>query len=452
MFEGAVKVSPDRERLLGVLFRSVKWSDFVRIIREFKTLRQEFERGGFNWNKVLWDHGIRSVKMALRRRADLAESIEVRFFMVWYQNYCRKEIKEKLDDYFQSEEYDNWIGSRDIASDEYALPDEKFTEFSSRWGLKERIFLLLFSPINFTGEQAEVLMGVETPLEMEIADSKSVRSEQSSSVVKFKKDISQLKQQIGEQTESLKTANKEIKVKKKEIDQLSGIISLKDQTIQNITTEFREKEAGWEKKYKDGEAKWDSEKHAISGELSVLEEEVTRLKEDQARLNVMKSDIERKLANKTNKNKKLNYEVHRLTAELENSKEPSLWQWLFEDKNRMKDILQQLDLKPQTRDLIINKIRIPDRDVRLVQPSGGNLQNFWNRFIEREKRLSGKIQDLIEASRPIDMLQNKWPEIKDYFIDLQYSLEARLALVKLLHEILQQTQIEEKHIPPTTKS
>lgn len=147
MFEGAVKVSPDRERILGVLLRSVKWSDFTKIIREFKTLRQEFERGGFNWNKVLWGHGIRSVKMSLRRRADLAESIEVRFFMVWYQNYCRKEIKEKLDGYFQSEEYDNWIGSRDIGSDEYALPDEKFTKFSLSWSLKERIFLLLFVTI-----------------------------------------------------------------------------------------------------------------------------------------------------------------------------------------------------------------------------------------------------------------------------------------------------------------
>lgn len=292
-------------------------------------------------------------------------------------------------------------------------------------------------------------MGVETPLEMEIDGSEFVRSEQSSSVVKFKEDISQLKQQIGEQTESLKTANKEIKVKKKEIDQLSGIISLKDQIIQNITTEFREKEVGWEKKYEDGKTKWDSEKYRISSELSVLEKEVTRLKEDQARLNVMKSDLERKLANK---NKKLNHEVHRLTAELENSKEPSLWQWLFEDKNKMKDILQQLDLSPQTRDLIINKIRMPDQDVWPVQPSGENLQNFWNRFIEHEKRLSGKIQDLIEASRPIDMLQNEWLKIQDYFIDLQYSLEARLALVKLLHEILQQTQMEEKRIPPTTKS
>ena len=29
MFEGAVKVSPDKERILGVLLRSVKWSDFV---------------------------------------------------------------------------------------------------------------------------------------------------------------------------------------------------------------------------------------------------------------------------------------------------------------------------------------------------------------------------------------------------------------------------------------
>ena len=449
MFEGTVKVSPDRERLLGVLLRSVKWSDFVRIIREFKTLRQEFERGGFNWNKVLWDHGIRSVKMALRRRADLAKSIEIGFFMVWYQNYCRKEIKEKLDDYFQSEEYDNWIGSRNIASDEYALPDEKFTEFSLSWSLKERIFLLLFSPINFTGEQAEILLGVETPLEMEIDGSEFVQSERSSSVVKFKEDISRLKQQIDEQNKLLKTANKEIKIQKQEIDRLCGNISLKDQTIQNITGEFREKEAGWEKKYKDGEAKWDSEKHAISRKLSVLGQEVTRLEEDQARLEVVKSDLERKLAKK---DKKLNHKVHRLTSELKNSEKPSLWQWLFEDKNRMQDILQQLDLKPQTRDLIINKIRIPDRDFGSVQSSGENLQNFWNRFIEHEKRLSSKIQDLIEASRPLDMLQNKWPEIKDYFIDLQYSLEARLALVKLLHEILQQTQMEEKHIPPTTKS
>ena len=53
--------------------------------------------------------------------------------MVWYQNYCRQEIKEKLDDHFQSEEYDNWIESKDIASGEYVLPDEKFSEFSSRW-------------------------------------------------------------------------------------------------------------------------------------------------------------------------------------------------------------------------------------------------------------------------------------------------------------------------------
>ena len=168
----------------------------------------------------------------------------------------------------------------------------------------------------------------------------------------------------------------------------------------------------------------------------------------QARLKVMKSDLERKLVQK---DEELKQELHRLTTELEYSKEPSLWQWLFEDKNRMKDILQQLDLKPQTRDLIINRIRIPNRDFGSVQPSGENLQNFWNRFIEHEKRLSSKIQDLIEASRPLDMLQNKWPEIKDYFIDLQYSLEARLALVKLLHEILQQTQMEEKHIPPATK-
>ena len=144
--------------------------------------------------------------------------------------------------------------------------------------------------------------------------------------------------------------------------------------------------------------------------------------------------------------------MHRLNAELENSKEPSLWQWLFEDKNRMKDILQQLDLKPLTRDLMIKKIRIPDCDVGLVQPSGGNLQNFWNSVIEHEKKLSGKIQDIIEASRPIDMLQNEWPEIEDCFEDLRYSLEARLALTKLLYEILLQTQMEEKPIPPPTKS
>ena len=449
MFEGAVKVSPDKERILGVLLRSVKWSDFSRIIHSSKTLRQEFERGGFNWNRVLWDHGIQSVKRALRRSTNLTKSIESEFFMVWYQNYCRQEIKENLDDHFQSEEYDNWIESKDIASGEYVLPDEKFSEFSSRWSLKERIFLLLFSPINFTGEQAEILMGVETPLEMEIDGSKSVRSERSSSVVKFKEDISQLKQQVDEQNKLLKTANKEIKIQKQEIDRLCGNISLKDQTIQNITAEFGDKESSWERKYKDGEAKWDSEKHRLSSELSVLEEEVTRLKEDQAHLNVMKSHLERKLVNK---DKKLNHEVHRLTAELENSKEPSLWQWLFEDKNRMTDILQQLDLKPLTRDLIINKIRIPDHDVRLAQPSGGNLQNFWNRFIEHEKRLSSKIQDLIEAPRPIDMLRNEWPEIEDCFEDLHYSLEARLALVKLLHEILLQTQMEEKHIPPTTKS
>ncbi|MYB55901.1 MAG: hypothetical protein F4X51_05890 [Gemmatimonadetes bacterium] len=215
MFEGAVKVSPDRERILEILLRSVKWSDFTKIIREFKTLRQEFERGGFNWNKVLWDHGIRSVKMALRRRADLTRPIEIEFFMVWYQHYCREDIKEELNDYFQSEEYDNWIGSQDIASGGYVLPDEKFTECSSRWDLKERNFLLLFSPIHFTDEQAEILMGVEAPLEMEIAGSKSVQ--QTSSVVKFKEDISQLKQQVDEQTESLKTANKKIKVKEKEV-------------------------------------------------------------------------------------------------------------------------------------------------------------------------------------------------------------------------------------------
>lgn len=449
MFEGTVKVSPDRERMLGILLRSVNWSDFIRIIREFKTLRQEFERGGFNWSKVLWDHGIQSVKMALRRRADLTRPIEIEFFMVWYENYCRKEIKEKLDDYFQSEEYDNWIGSKDIASGGYTLPDEKFTKFSSIWDLKERIFLLLFSPINFTGEQVEILMGVETPLEMEIAGSKSVRIERSSSVVKFKEDILQLKQQIDEQAKLLKTANKEIKIQKQEIDRLCENNSLKDQTIQNITTEFKDKESSWERKYKDGEAKWDSEKHRLSSELSVLEEEVTRLKEDQARLKVMKSDLERKL---TKKDEELNHEVHRLTAELKNSKEPSLWQWLFEDKNRMKDILQQLDLKPLTRDLIINKIRIPDHDVGLVQPSEGNLQNFWNRLIEHEKRLSSKIQDIIEASRPIDMLQNEWPQIEDWFEDLRYSLEARLALTKLLYEILLQTQMKEKPIPPTTKS
>ena len=315
--------------------------------------------------------------------------------------------------------------------------------------LKERIFLLLFSPINFTGEQAEILMGVETPLEMEIDGSKSVRSERSSSVVKFKEDISQLKQQVDEQNKLLKTANKEIKIQKQEIDRLCENISLKDQAIQNITAEFREKEAIWERKYKDGEAKWDSEKHAISGELSVLGQEVTRLKKDQARLEVAKSDLERKLAKKE---KELNHEVHRLTAELKNSKEPSLWQWLFEDKNRMKDILQQLDLNPLTRDLIIKKIRIPDRDVRFVQHSEGNLQNFWDGFIEYEKKLSGKIQDIIEASKPIDMLQNEWPKIEDWFEDLRYSLEARLALIKLLHEILLQTQMEAKHIPPTTKS
>ena len=447
MFEGTVKVSPDRERMLGILLLSVNWSDFIRIIREFKTLRQEFERGGFNWNKVFWNHGIRSVKMALRRRADLTRPIEIEFFMVWYHNYCRKKIKEKLDDYFQSEEYENWIGKKDIASGEYALPDEKFTKFSSRWDLKERIFLLLFSPIHFTDKQAEILMGVEDPLEMEIAGSKSVQ--QSSLVVKFKEDISHLKQQIAEQTKLLKTANTKIKTQKQEIDRLCENISSKDQTIQNITTEFKDKEFSWERKYKEGEAKWDSEKHRLSSELSVLEEEVIRLKEDLARLNVMKLDLERKLAKK---DEELKQEVHRLTAELENSKEPSLWQWLFEDKNRMKEILQQLDLKPLTRDLIIKKIKIPDCDVGLVQPSGGNLQNFWNSVIEHEKKLSGKIQDIIEASRPIDMLQNKWPEIEDCFEDLRYSLEARLALTKLLYEILLQTQMEEKSIPPTTKS
>lgn len=247
----------------------------------------------------------------------------------------------------------------------------------------------------------------------------------------------------------MKTANKKIKIKEKEIDQLGKDISLKDQTIQNITAEFRDKESGWKKKYKDGKTKWDSEKHRISSGLSVLKEEVVRLKGDQARLKEMKSDLERKL---TKKDEELNHEVHRLTAELKNSKEPSLWQWLFEDKNRMKDILQQLDLKPLTRDLIINKIRIPDRDFGSVQPSEGNLQNFWNRFIEHDKRLSSKIQDIIEASRPIDMLQNEWPQIEDCFEDLRYSLEARLALTKLLYEILLQTQMEEKHIPPTTKS
>ena len=429
MLEKITKLSVDKEQVLPVLIRSLSWHVLVDIIKT-SSLRKHFEKGGFRWEKQNFDRAEMVLKASFANDPKKTESLENELFMAWYEKHSREDFREQLETYLHSEEYKEWVKTQEISDTEYALPDSKLEEFSQDWSLQESIFIAFYSRIRFTKQQVEKILDIGKCVNQNANRPNPVKREPNTQdstkkTERLKKQLRKKNQRLD--TEIEKTKNLQRALKESNTNRLACEAELQD----------------FKKQQQAKQEEWAREKKRIN----IDSERATKQnRESQNRY----QDLERK---KAEKEKELNaknlnlvqtvrdhqIEIKQLQNQLQNHK---LWDWLFGDEKRLKDILKQINIKNSIRESIIEKIKIPDYDTNDNKYTGSCLSNLWNDLLQIEKKRVDRINSIIENPENENTIIDQWPNTEDLFLDVKFLLEARWALIELLHHILEQTAKE----------
>jgi len=236
-----------RKVILKAMVDDLSWNQVKDFILSHHELYEKFKHGGWRLEPSKKDHAAKIIVVHAK------EKDHIDLFFSWYKE--KKNYTELLDPFFQSDEYKNWAKEKKAMEDKYALPQSEFYKFYHCLSKLDAMVFLLFSPIQFSGEQTEALMVIpdqpsqqnDLKIQMEqLLESKQRKEsklkgkikELESEVVKLTKENKKLKPKIEKLKEIEVENSKTINSMKEELNHLKSELGLK---IEDIEHEMNEK-------------------------------------------------------------------------------------------------------------------------------------------------------------------------------------------------------------------
>ncbi len=368
-------------------------------------------------------------------------------FAAWYP--VHKELHEKLEDYFKSEEYKAYRAENKLNEEDYVLSDEMFQKFFQVSDLKVWKILLAFSPLKFSKEQAEQILNQQAgsaelleqvaSLEAKLADSQKKESAAQAELERARaqqqsqeNELKNLRQQLRTQKSELDSVNQKLQSSSAETKRLSALLSSQSEEL--------------------------TKKAASASENA--DRVTTRLQAEMARMKDEVNEWQNKFQKQLQENRQIQHDsqaADNRTQKAAEEKEAALKK--LAESQKFVDLLlsrvewaklgSQLKLSPTLRKNFNSMVKRLNYEEDLSLTIEGTLPQFWERLLKGETALIQKIAKSSTLEVMNGDMSSFWDEVKDSFAEVQSSLEARVFMVGLLHELLFTIYTPEQLATPT---
>ncbi len=359
------------------------------------------------------------------------------FFSEWYAG--QGALYERLEQYFHSDEYKSFREEKKIEEGAYQLPDEKFKELFQPADLDKWVVLLGFSPLEFTKEQAEKILGQDAEgaadlververLEQEI---ENLRSENA----RLQNEAATLRTRQEQAAAELKELRAERRNLQKEREKLAAAAENAQQAGRRLRTEFQEREQKWLERERELTEELERTTRRLKGDYQRIEQTVDLWKSRYEQ----QCDITRKLEARIEELEaalgQADARIAEYTAKIKDIED---FASLILSKIDWTDVGRQLKLTGNLGRMFNSLVRKLNYEEDRTLTIDGTLSEFWNPLIAREKALIHSVARSNTLEVKSGSIEEYWNSLTDAFQDVQIGLEARVILLRVLHEIFYQ--------------
>lgn len=418
-------------RMLG----EVPWASLKTFVQANASLLKMATIGG---HRLEPKHRERIDKLVLREaeKANFSQTMTNGVFAIWYP--VHEDLHKKLEGYFHSDEYKQYRQEKGLGEEDYVLPDAKFDEFFDIDHIQEWRILLCFSPLKFSDAQADKILD----------DTQG---------------NSRLVARIRELEEKLGAAEKQQQHLLTEMERLRQSQQEAQSEAQEARKALRQTRADaealtlrLERAQADGRRLKEQLDAALAAQQTVEQElrqklgaECVRLQKDVERLQQQLASWQSKYEEQRLQNKDLENAVSEARREASRQQDAAAQACAnarhltgFADL-----ILQRIDwpkvgasmkLTPRLRlqfNSLVRKLNYEQDGSLTIE---GTLLEFWESLLASERELIKNISQSNSLEVMTGNVEAYWLGLTDAFGDVEISLEARLVILKMLHEIFYQ--------------
>lgn len=355
-------------------------------------------------------------------------------FAVWYP--VHEKLHEKLETYFKSEEYKAYRAEHKLTEEDYVLSDEKFSQFYESGEGKAWKILLAFSPLKFPQSQADQILHPQGASEEVLAqaaqwEKKCGEAEKKAAAAMADLERSRAQQQSLE-TE-LRNLKQQLRTQKGEMDALAQKLQSSQAETRRLSGQLSSRTEELNRKAAETAENADRMTGRLQGELSRLKEEV--------------NGWQNKFQEQLQANRQIQHEsevVGARAGKADAEKEEALRK--LKESQKFVDLLlsriewaklgSQLKLSPTLRKNFNSMLKRLNYEEDLSLTIEGTLPQFWERLQRGETALVQKIANSNTLEVMNGNMEAFWEEVKDSFDEVQKSLEARVFMIGLIHELL----------------
>ena len=368
-------------------------------------------------------------------------------FAVWYP--VHEAIHQALEEYFKSDEYKEYRKENKLTEEDYVLPDEKFDAFFKVQDIKAWTILLAFSPLKFTDEQADKILGNHTDaagLVDQVKELQAQLEEANRKCAAAQGEAERLRKASQDDARELQDLKKAQRTMKADYDALQGKLASSAAEVRRLSGQLAE--VGQSARRESQEVAETAERNVqrLQSSLQAAQEE---LRSWQNRFQEQLLQNRQIVANAEQ------VEKHSAAADAERDKALAK----LDESRKFVDLLlsriewsklgAQLKLSPTIRRNFNSLIKRMNYEDDLSLTIEGTLPDFWRRLSEGETALIDKIAQSSTLEVQGGDMNAFWGQVKESFDSVQASLEARLFMVGFLHELLFTVYTGEQLVAPT---
>jgi predicted nuclease with TOPRIM domain len=359
-------------------------------------------------------------------------------FAEWYP--VHEQLHSALEEYFHSDEYKKHREDNELGEDAYVLPDAKFDELFSMSDLQKWRILLAFSPLQFSKDQAEKILGNSAGGNAELLDvvekTKSEREKLESELTRLQNENADIRERLAESGNEAQVLRQERKELKAQAEALQNKFDTSQSENRKLREELDAKEAAV------NSAKTEAQS-TISKNATKLTGDLERLKKD---AKSWQTKYEEQCGVTRSANEKLQRAEKVLAEEriaLDKARKEINSSRSFVDlllkQIDWADVGRQMKLTPQLKarfKSLVQNLRYDDENIPRLD---GPMQDFWEKFQAQERLLVERIakSDTLEVQS--GDVESYWNDLTDLFEDVHIGLEARNILLQMLQEVFYQT-------------
>ena len=444
----------DYESVFTAMVTELPWRNFKYFMQSSPQLLKKLTMGGHRMDKKNRKRFEKKL-ITEARNQDFAPEITRGLFAHWYP--LNEEIHQKLEEYFNSEEYKQYREEQNLDKDTYALPQEVFERIFNPKDVNKWRIILCFSPLAFTDDQADKILqpstdsdegGLQEVQELQQA-TESLKQENN----KLKNQNEDLRSRI----EKLNSEDKQIRLERKDLRAQNDKLSKQLEAVKSENATLR-------RQLQEAEERRQKEQQSATEQV---ERENKRLTQEIKQLKRSLSDWETKYENQRTVNRTLEKKIKETEEAVQVAQKEKVKNQ--QDLKRAEDfatlILNNIDWRELGRELrptpqmkrkfnsLIRSLNYEENgDINL----GTALPEFWNNLLSQEQEL---IQNIAQSeTREVESgnIEDFWQSLTDDFEDVTISLEARTILLQLLNEIFYRTltmkDLENSKAPGQAKS